>query len=96
MADTDQDIAHRGAAAALARAELRRRVGERTEALLGALIGRHRSKDGLSGDDAKAGIAAIGEMRLLLEDVNRDIRQGEQARERMMAPGREDSAERTR
>lgn len=84
----DQDIAHRGVAAAMARAELHRRVTERTEALLGSLIAKHRGKDGLSGDEAKAGIAAICEMRLLLEDVNRDIRQGEQARERLMAPSR--------
>ena len=73
--------------AAAARAELHRRVTERSETLLGQLINKHRSKDGLSGDDAKAGVAAIGEMRLLLEDVNRDVRLGEQARERMVSDG---------
>jgi len=91
----DQATAARGAHAGMAKAELGRRVTERVEAILNGLIIKHRGKDGLSGDEAKAGIAAICEMRLLLEDVNRDIRQGEQARERMMAPtGRTPSAER--
>ena len=82
--------------AAAARAELHRRVTERVEAILSGLINKYRTKDGLRDDDAKAGVAAIAEMRLLLGTVETDIRQGEQARDRLMAPSREDSAERTR
>ena len=78
----DTAIAQRGAHAAMAKAELHRRVTERVESILSALINQHR-KNALSGDDAKAGVAAVCEMRLLLEDVNRDIRLGEQARERI-------------
>lgn len=84
--DTDNDRAHRGMLAAAARQELHRRVVERSEAILSRLIGQARTKEGLSGDEAKAGIAAIGEMRLLLSDVERDIRQGEEARERIVSP----------
>jgi len=90
--DSDSDLVERGAHAAAAKAELHRRVTERVERILSDLITKHRSK-GLSGDDAKAGIAAICEMRLLLEDVNRDIRQGEKARTSIMAPGPADSAD---
>ena len=71
----------------MAKAELGRRVTERVESILNTLIIKHRGKDGLSGDEAKAGIAAICEMRLLLEDVSRDIRQGEDARKRIMSNG---------
>lgn len=88
----DTAAIERGNHAAAAKAELHRRVTERVERILADLISKHRSK-GLSGDDAKAGVAAICEMRLLLEDVNRDIRQGEQARSTIMAPSPRDSAD---
>jgi hypothetical protein len=83
----DQDTAQRGVLAAAARAELHRRVEDRVDRILTSLINRHRDpKGGISGDDAKAGIAAISEMRLLLATVESDIRQGELARDRLMAP----------
>lgn len=78
----DTAVAQRGTHAAMAKGELQRRVAERVESILNGLINQHR-KNELSGDDAKAGVAAICEMRLLLEDVNRDIRRGEEARERI-------------
>ena len=83
---TDAEIAQRASLAAQAKAELHRRVTERAESVLAYAISQSLSKDGISGDDAKAAIVAIRELRRLLEDVNRDIRQGEQARERLMAP----------
>jgi hypothetical protein len=78
----DADRIERGTLAGMARAEMHHRVDERTERLLTSLVGRHRANQ-LSGDDAKAGIAALSEMRLLLDDVERDVRQGEEARERL-------------
>jgi len=91
----DQATAARGAHAGMAKAELQRRVTERVESILNNAINKHRGKDGLSGDEAKAVIATVSEMRLLLGGVETDIRQGEQARQRMMAPtGTTPSAER--
>ena len=84
----DSDIAQRGLLAAQAKAELHRRVTERAESVLSNAVMQSISKDGISGDEAKAAIVAIRELRRLLEDVNRDIRQGEQARGTLMAPSR--------
>lgn len=86
--DSDSARIEKGTLAAVARQELYRRVNERSEALLTNAISKARTKDGLSGDEAKAVIAAIGEMRLLLGDVERDIRQGEEARNRIVSPSR--------
>ena len=86
--DTDNDRAHRGALASAAKQELERRIHARCEQLLTDAIAKSRTKDGLTGDEAKTVIATIGQMRLLLGDVNRDIQQGEEARTRLMAPSR--------
>ena len=88
MVDTDQDRVQRGHLAAQVRQELQRRVTERTESMLNDAITKARTSTGLSGEDAKAVLLAIGNMRLLLADANRDVRQGEEAQQRLMSPGR--------
>ena len=92
----DADLVQRATLAVSVKAELTRRVEARVDSILASLINKHRMTAGVTGDEAKAAVAAISEMRLLLGAVDSDLRQGEQARQRLMAPSREDSAERTR
>lgn len=85
--DSDSDRAELGTLAAGARMELLRRVERRTDAILSETFNKYRTGE-LRGEVAIAAIATIGEMRLLLAGVETTIRQGEQARERLMAPSR--------
>lgn len=72
----------------MAKAELSRRVNDRVDAVLNLLISKQRTAHGISGDEAKAGIAEISGLRLLLTELEADIRKGGEARERLVGAQR--------
>lgn len=85
--DEDAMLAQRGQLSGLVRQEIGHRLDRRVLRILDGLVMRYRNGD-LGGDDARAGIAAIAELKGLLDDLDRDVRQAEEARERLMtAPG---------
>ena len=78
----------RGASAGYVRADLAQRLAIRESKLMSAVIAKWRAGQ-LTGDDARATIAAIAELRGILDDLEREARQGQDARQRVMqeAPG---------
>lgn len=87
MADPDRDLdtIQQGGRAALVRAELTQRIAAAERRLLDEVGAAWRDRT-LTGDDAKAAVAALWELRSLLADVDRTVRRSEQARARVMSP----------
>lgn len=97
MARTDEDLtrAQRGATAAVLKEQLEHRVHEKERAILSRAIAEYRGNT-LTGENARAYIAAITEVRSLLGDLTRDVREGQEARQRLMSPSPDGTATRSR
>lgn len=76
------------------REQLEHRVHEKERAILQRAVTDYRGNT-LTGEQARAYIAAIAELRSLLGDLDRDVRQGQEARERLMSPSPHGTATRS-
>lgn len=68
------------------RTEIRTRIIAREQSVLNRLIAKYRS-DQLAEDEARAGIAAIAELRGFLMDLDRDVRKAEEAEKQHVMAG---------
>lgn len=87
MASSDDLLtrAQRGAHAQALKEQLEHRIHDKERAILSRAITEYRGNT-LTGDNARAYLAAIAEVRSLLQDLDRDVRAGQEARERLMSP----------
>ena len=84
--DRDLELVKRGQMSGLLKAEVQSRLLAREQSVVNKLIGKYHS-DQLTGEDARAGIAALAELRGLFQDLTRDARLGQDASERLMKSG---------
>jgi hypothetical protein len=95
IADADIDRAAKAVDAADLKARLESRIHDKERAIISRAIGEYRGNT-LTGDNARAYFAAIAEIRGLLIDLDRDVRQGQEARHRLMSPSPDGTATRSR
>lgn len=81
--DEDGLIAQRGQLAGLLRAEVGARIERRMARIIDELVMRHRGAD-LTDAHARASVAALAELKGFLADLDRELRQAAEARERLM------------
>ena len=97
MASPDAVLAaaSRGATALALKEQLEHRIHDKERAILSRAISEYRGGT-LTGDNARAYLSAIAEVRSLLMDLDRDVRQAQEARERLMSPSPDGTATRSR
>ena len=85
MSDFDFAVTERGVLALQAKTVLDDRLQDRERDILTRAI-REWHGGTLTGDNARAYLAAIAELRGLRADLDREVRSGREARERLTAP----------
>ena len=81
--DADVERAARGGVAAALQHQFDQRIAEKENQILRRAITDYRANT-LTGDTARAAIAAIAELRSLMGDLDRDVRLGQEAQDRLM------------